>query len=307
MPAQGSGEGRPAQRAIVAAALVALAAIALTIVAVSAGPAQRKLTASANQSVPGAFGLASDLPQSPASTGSAPDSLPPSARNSPAGPYVAGSVLLAFRSGVSASRRHTIAHQVGGGSARRLGPAIKPVGHGRAAGAEYLAPYELRVPDGQVLSAVGVLRRDPAVAYAEPNYLQHGSATPNDTSFPLQWGDENTGQAIPIQNANEELGAAEKGTAGADDRAARAWQQTTGSRAVVIGEVDTGVDNNHPDLAANVWSNPGGIDGCAVGTRGYNVVAKKCDPLDKDATYQGHGTHVAGIMGAVGSNGVGVA
>ena len=67
------------------------------------------------------------------------------------------------------------------------------------------------------------------------------------------------------------------------------------------------MDYTHPDLAANVWVNPGGVGGCAAGTRGYNVVAGSCNPMDDDTVYGGHGTHVAGIMGAVGNNGIGVA
>jgi hypothetical protein len=82
---------------------------------------------------------------------------------------------------------------------------------------------------------------------------------------------------------------------------------STGSRSIVIGETDTGVEYTHPDLAANIWSNPGGIGGCTAGTHGYNVVAGTCNPMDDDTGYGGHGTHVAGIMGAVGNNGVGVA
>src|SRR5256886_14368601 len=63
----------------------------------------------------------------------------------------------------------------------------------------------------------------------------------------------------------------------------------------------------HPDRAPNVWSNPGGIGGCAAGTHGYNVLAKTCNPIDTDTSYGGHGTHVGGILGAVGNNGTGVA
>ena len=192
---------------------------------------------------------------------------------------------------------------------------IKPVGHGRVTGAEYLAPFELRAPDAQVLSVVDRLRRDRGVAYAEPNYLQRASATeaPNDAFFSKQWGDENTGQLIPFQNGAEELGAEENGTPGADDHALAAWGVTTGSRSIVIGEVDTGVDYNHPDLEANIWSNPGGIgkngknEKCAAETHGFNVLNETCFPIDEDTSYGGHGTHVAGIMGAVGNNGVGVA
>ena len=82
---------------------------------------------------------------------------------------------------------------------------------------------------------------------------------------------------------------------------------STGTRSVVIGETDSGVDYNHPDLAANIWSNPGGIGGCAAGTHGYDFVASTCNPMDNETSYGGHGTHVAGILGAVGNNGIGVA
>jgi subtilisin family serine protease len=165
----------------------------------------------------------------------------------------------------------------------------------------------LRVPPAQVLAVVRRLRRSHAVAYAEPDYLLSGDATPIDPSFPLQWGSSNLGQPIPTQNAEEELGLPVSGTPGADDGALKAWQTSTGSRSIVIGEPDTGVDYAHPDLAANIWSNPGGVGGCGAGTHGYDVLSKVCNPMDEDITYGGHGTHVAGIMGAVGNNGTGVA
>ena len=132
---------------------------------------------------------------------------------------------------------------------------------------------------------------------------------PNDPSFSLQWGDSNTGQSIPTQGVEvgEPLGPPADGTPGADDRALAAWEVTTGSRSIVIGELDTGVEYAHPDLSANIWSNPGGIGGCPAQTHGYDVLSGTCDPLDEDTSDGGHGTHVAGIMGAVGDNGVGVA
>jgi subtilisin family serine protease len=137
------------------------------------------------------------------------------------------------------------------------------------------------------------------------------AAGPNDPFFARQWGDSNTGQPIPTQGSNEVLGGEVAGTLGADEHALAAWGVTTGSRSIVIGETDTGVDYTHPDLAANIWSNPGGINGCAAGTHGYNVLTKACDPMDEETLasggYGGHGTHVAGILGAVPNNGVGVA
>jgi hypothetical protein len=93
------------------------------------------------------------------------------------------------------------------------------------------------------------------------------------------------------------------GTAGADISATSAWDISTGSKSVVIGDVDTGIDYNHPDLAANVWSNPGGVGGCPAGTHGYNAIAKTCEAMDDN----NHGSHTAGTIGAVGNNGIGVA
>src|SRR5437764_576734 len=84
------------------------------------------------------------------------------------------------------------------------------------------------------------------------------SAPPTDPLFPLQWGSSNTGQPVPAQESAQVLGPPAAGTAGADDGALKAWQVSTGSRSIVIGETDTGVAYTHPDLAANIWSNPGG-------------------------------------------------
>jgi thermitase len=218
-----------------------------------------------------------------------------------------GVVLLGFRPGVPAAQRSAIERAVGGQGARYLGPVPPAASPNPAGGRALAAPLLLRVPASQVLAVVHRLRGNRAVAYAEPDYVMGGSATPNDPSFGLQWGMANTGQAIPAQEAEEVLGPPVSGTPGADVGALKAWQASTGSRSIVIGEPDTGVDYTHPDLAANIWSNPGGIGGCAAGTHGYNVLAKNCEPWDEDHTYGGHGTHVAGIMGAVGNNGIGVA
>jgi uncharacterized repeat protein (TIGR01451 family) len=138
------------------------------------------------------------------------------------------------------------------------------------------------------------LDQNPNVEFVEPNYLVQLTAEPNDPSYTQLWGLENTGQLI--------FGTA--GATGADIDAEAAWNVTTGSNAVVVGVVDTGVDFNHPDLAANMWTNPGGKGNaaCAAGTFGYNAIAKTCVPQDD----YGHGTHVAGTIGAVGNNGLGV-
>jgi subtilisin family serine protease len=207
----------------------------------------------------------------------------PSEAVSPARPGAVGAafaddaVLLGLTSTTPASAARGIAARAGAVAARALG-----------AGA-----HLLRVRPGRVEPTIAALRGQPGVRYAEPDYLVATDAVPNDPSFGLQWGLRNTGQTVN----------GVRGTSGADVRAAAAWNVTTGSRSVVVAQVDTGVDYNHPDLKGNVWTNPGGIGGCPAGTHGYNVLTASCNPMD---TF-GHGTHVAGIMGAVGNNASGVA
>lgn len=139
-------------------------------------------------------------------------------------------------------------------------------------------------------------RQNPNVLYAEPNYIVHALGTPDDPFFNQLWNLENTGQ----------LG----GTSGADIHALQAWNITTGSSNVVVAVIDTGADYTHPDLSANIWTNPAPFSTtangvpitCAAGTHGYNAITGICDPMDDN----NHGTHVSGIIGAAGNNGVGV-
>ena len=192
------------------------------------------------------------------------------------GAYQDGNVLIGFRH-TRVDERHAIEARAGASEVETLGAGS----------------YLLHVSPGHVLHAVAALRAQPGVRYAEPDYLMQLAATPEDPSFGQQWGLQNTGQVVN----------GIKGTPGADINATTAWTVATDSRSVVVAELDSGVDYHHPDLAANVWTNPGGVGGCPAGTRGYNVVANTCDPLDDF----GHGTQVAGVLGAVGNNGIGIA
>jgi len=140
-------------------------------------------------------------------------------------------------------------------------------------------------------------RQNPSVLYAEPDYIVRAFTTPNDPQFGAQWSLHNTGQ--------------NGGTPGADIHATQAWALTTGSPSVVVAVLDTGIDYTHSDLAANVWTSSSGFSGtdqngnpiqCGAGSHGLNVVYGNCDPFDDN----GHGSHVAGIIGAVGNNGGGV-
>ncbi len=137
----------------------------------------------------------------------------------------------------------------------------------------------------------------PSVQYAEPDYIQFTNTQPADTYFPLLWGLNNNGQ--------------QHGLFDADIDAPEAWNTTTGSRSSVIGVIDSGVDYTHEDLAMNMWINPGetpndGIDNDGNGyiddIHGIDCINDDSDPMDDN----NHGTHVAGTLGAVGNNGIGI-
>ncbi|HEX2175542.1 MAG TPA: S8 family peptidase [Nocardioidaceae bacterium] len=195
-------------------------------------------------------------------------------------------LLVRYRSGTSAAERADIRADVDGRLLDRLpAPGLELVHVG---------------PDGG--ATVRELERRPDVLYAEPNNRVSIAATPDDPYFGRLWGLQNTGQQMR-----------EAGVAGADIDAAEAWEHTTGDPAVTVAVVDSGVAIEHPDLAANVWRNTDEVAGDRVDNddngfvddvRGWDWVgADDNDPADLN----GHGTHVAGTIGAVGNNGVGVA
>ncbi|MDX6593344.1 MAG: hypothetical protein QOJ13_2540 [Gaiellales bacterium] len=166
----------------------------------------------------------------------------------------------------------------------------------------------LRVAKGQVPAIVAQLRKLANVRYAEPNYILRADAvTPADPSFGELWGLHNGGQTLHCAPAC--FGSA-AGTADADADVPEAWDISTGGISTTVGVVDTGVDYSHPDLAANMWSAPreftvtiaGTTITCPAGSHGFNAITNTCNPMDDHY----HGTHVAGTIGAVGGNGVGV-
>ena len=138
------------------------------------------------------------------------------------------------------------------------------------------------------------------VAYAELDYIVHHQSTPvfpDDPSFDQQWHLHNTGQT--------------GGTSDADIDAPEAWGITTGSPAVVVAVIDSGMDLTHPDLTPNLWINPDEIpdnnldddnNGYIDDIHGWNFVTNTASPMDDN----GHGTHTAGIVGASGNNAIGV-
>jgi len=184
--------------------------------------------------------------------------------------------------------------------------------------------FKITIPQLRSTSSVPVnifqviedLKALPEVEYAEPNYIytigdfspagpeitadklskqennnqkvvSDGGLIPNDPLYSQQWG-------IPATNID------------------KVWNTTTGDSTAIIGILDTGVDWQHPDLAANIWTNKQEIagngkdddgDGLIDDIRGWDFINNDNNPMDDNS----HGTHVAGIAAAVGNNGIGIA
>ncbi len=150
----------------------------------------------------------------------------------------------------------------------------------------------------------------PQIIDAEPNFIIRLQPQPGDKPVEGSPSDD-------YFQRGELWGLLNQQYAGVDIDASRAWQISTGSRQIVVGVVDTGIYYLHPDLEANVWYAPKdftitlGTDKihCPAGSHGFNAVGKtekeRCDPLD-GIHNKGHGTHVSGIIGAIGDNHVGV-
>lgn len=143
------------------------------------------------------------------------------------------------------------------------------------------------------------LKRDENVEYAELDQPIRIVEVPSDAYYTNQWALKNEGQ--------------NGGLAGIDIAAEAAWDRKTDSSNVLVGVVDTGIDYLHPDLSQNIWTNEQELNGAAGvdddengyidDIHGYDAINGDGDPMDD----QGHGSHVAGIIGAVGNNGYGMA
>jgi subtilisin family serine protease len=239
---------------------------------------------------------------------SAPSSPAPSGSSSPE--YTPDEIIVKFNPGVTVQPYllSTNSQNINALFQRIGVKTIENVFHGRPRQSLNNLPdlsniYRLRIAPGQnLLAIIDELKKDPSVAYAEPNYIRHTCDTvPTDPLYSQQW-------ALPMIQAPA------------------AWDIEQGDPNVVVAVIDTGVDYNHPDLVANIWTNESevpdnGMDddgnGFVDDYRGYDFVSvdpslvgagedpgpRDNDPIDG----YGHGTHVAGIIGAVPNNGMGIA
>lgn len=177
------------------------------------------------------------------------------------------------------------------------GPPPELVERGRAVQRFAEIRAELWQIEGDRRELLERLRRHPRIEYAEPDVPVYLDGIPNDPRFGDQWGLHNTGQS--------------GGLADADIDAPEAWEVSTGGNAVVA-IVDTGAEITHPDLAPNLWVNPGEVAGNGVDddANGYVDDIHGWDFFYNTAAVQdtfGHGTHTAGTVGAVTGNALGVA
>jgi subtilisin family serine protease len=195
--------------------------------------------------------------------------------------FVPGEVLVRYRSERIADRQpRTATLNVKG---RQVGINVE-----RFDGSNIVPGLRIaRVAAADTLAAIEALKQHPDVLYAEPNYLLYLDATPNDPRFV----------------SNELYGLLKIG-------APTAWNTTTGNSSVVVAVIDEGIDKLHPDLQANIWTNPAevagnGIDDDGNGfiddVNGYNFAGNT-----GTIPAENHATHVAGTIGAIGNNNTGV-
>ena len=140
------------------------------------------------------------------------------------------------------------------------------------------------------------------------------SGEPDDPGFAYQWHYRNLGAGnYGFENLNDNQAGAE---AGCDVNAVEAWKTCVGDPSIIVAVLDEGVMYTHPDLAPNMWCNPGETsqgakaDGDGNGyegdLHGYNFVEESGNITWSDANDSGHGTHVAGTIAAANNNGIGV-
>lgn len=203
--------------------------------------------------------------------------------------YVQGQVLVKFKPGMAATASAQMAQTYGAQSMQALGSQPDVV-------------MAQLTPGQTVAQAVSAFSNDPNVAYAQPNYIYHTLALSGDPQYPQLWAAKNIGQTVSsvVQGEGYIYSTDNPGTPGDDMNLESAWNVQTDCSTVVVAVVDSGINYNSTDLAANMWTS-------IVDTKhGQNfaadaVIGTNSDPMD----LAGHGTHVAGIIGAVGGNGIG--
>ncbi|HVG71990.1 MAG TPA: S8 family serine peptidase [Vicinamibacterales bacterium] len=193
-------------------------------------------------------------------------------------PFVPGELIVQFRENVTETARRTVRETYGTSVSRRY---------------DTLRAERLTIPQNANPAALArALLAHPEVEAAQPNFIRHKTSvgSPNDPYFV-------SGQLWGLPKISAPL----------------AWSSFgAGATDAVVADIDTGVNYNHPDLAANMWRNPGEIAGNGVDddSNGYADDVYGIDTANNDSNPiddEGHGTHTSGTIGAVSDNGIGVA
>lgn len=207
---------------------------------------------------------------------------------------VPGEFLIQFKENTNVYRQHRILNRI----------SIAPIKEVSKEGRIFKISRPLvERPEGsiEVLSAIR------EIDLVEPNRYWKLRRLPQDPAFHRLWGLKNVGQMAMGDMPTT------KGVSGVDIEIEKVWETNVGSRAVKVAVIDTGVNYNHADLKPNIWVNEAELNGkpnfdddgngCVDDIHGCNFVSNTGDPMDDD----GHGTHVAGTIGAVANNNIGVA
>ena len=208
----------------------------------------------------------------------------PMMSSSGAAPYVKDEVLVKFKPAATAQDRTATA---------------MAQGHTMLANLNLPGWVHVKIGVGRTLEeTLAAYSKDLSVEYVQPNYIYHAAVAPNDPQYGQLWAFKNTGQTIsnaftqppssPLTYTTDN-----PGTTGDDINIEKAWDHITDCSSIVVAVIDSGVNYNHEDLASNMWN--GSV---TYPLHGYNYVNNNNDPMD----HNGHGTHVAGIIGAMGNN-----
>lgn len=198
-------------------------------------------------------------------------SVRPVAAQSTGPAYVEGELLVRFKA-----------------AAPRTGVAVR--GHSIVPSPAAPDWVHVRIPPSErVATALASYRSDPTVESVQPNYRYRARGLPNDSQVGQLWALRNTGQAVFSSSYSPNAG-----TAGDDMNVEKAWDHVTDCSGVVVAVLDSGVNYSHEDLAASMWA--------GAPRHGADFVDNDDDPMDQN----GHGTHVAGIIGASGNNSTGI-
>lgn len=196
--------------------------------------------------------------------------------------YIKGELLVRYKTGVEAYRGKQSLDLAGAREVKR---------------ANRRGYQHVRLkPEQTVDRAIQMLAADPNIAHVQPNYVYRASHTTSDPMFAQQWGLENIGQLI----TNRSYSTNNPGVPGNDIDAVGAWELISDCSGVVVAVLDTGVNYTHADLAANMWDGGGQWP-----HHGFDFIDNDDNPMPEGGA-EDHGTHVAGIIGAVGNNSQGI-